>query len=239
MKTRIRIYSLKEKGLCFSYVTEAGVIVVGGRYDEKNLKGLHQEMESMELKYIDRLIIPNWDSYFCKPSELNELLINLQPDEIIYTEGSPKTESEKASLKYIKEYTSNDSSYSIEEHSKDEKDFFVRDMNDLVVAYINKGNLSVAFFSQCNSIEEYDFIVNNLSCVKIDIIVSGKSFINEGFSKMVIDKLAPHTAVGRINPNIKDNESRMLSVALHDIFISKVGDNIIRLKLGEMFPEVI
>lgn len=239
MKTRIRIYSLKEKGLSFSYVTEAGMIVVGGRYDEKNKKGLHQEMESMELKYIDKLIIPSWDSYFCRSSELNELLTNLKPDEFIYTEENPKNEAERKSLNSIKQYTASDSSYSIEGHTKEEKDFFVKDQDDLVVAYINTGNVAVAFFSHCECEDDYNFIFKSLSNYKIDVIITGNNFINEGLSRRIIDTLSPNTVVGRVNPTVNNSDTRLLNVGLQDIFISKVGDDIIRLKLGDIFPEII
>ena len=103
-KARIRIYSLEEKGISFSYVTSSCMIVVGGRYDNKNQVGLKYEKELMEFPYIDTLVIPGWDKYCCRSLELQKLMDTYQPDRIFYPERLPNDESEQKCLDYINNY---------------------------------------------------------------------------------------------------------------------------------------
>lgn len=239
MKTRIRIYSLKEKGISFSYVSDAGMIVVGGRYDEKNQVGLKHEMASMDYKYIDTLVLPSWKPYFCKPSELRKILEELQPDRIIYPEAIPSDNSEESSLDSINAYCQSEYCISVDEIKDSPNEFFVIDKGDLIVCYIKKGDISVAFYSQCMTEEDKNEITNAFKDKKIDVLISGKDYINDGFSMEIVNLLNPKTAIGRMNPNIKVSDTKILHVGTDDIFISLVNNHIVRLRMVNGFPKLI
>ena len=240
-KTRVRIYSLQEKGVSFSYATESKMIVVGGRYDSKNKEGLKYEMELMGFQYIDTLIVPSWDPFFCKQSELKDLLGDLLPDYIVYTDTMPINEIETASYDCVQNYCDGDTfdSNSIK-FAEIHKGLFVNDQTEPFALYLNFGDIPVAYINQCRSEQEKRFIIDFFKNRKIDVLVGGMDFLDEGLSKDVIEVLNPKAVVGRISPSSKrEKNNKILWVGTEDIFISKVNDEIVRLRLGSGLPEII
>lgn len=240
-KARIRVYSLMDKGLSFSYVTDSKMIVVGGRYDEKNRVGLTYEKELMGFQYIDTLVIPDWNSYFCKPSELRNMLSNLLPDYVLYTDVEPGNEMEMRSRDMVLNYSDG---AIIEANSNDflsnHRGIAVSDSANPFMLYLSSGNLSVAFYNQCRSEADTSKIIHFFEGRLVDVLIGGQDFMDEEYAQKIIDVLNPNTVVGRLNPSAKnDRQNRVLHVAKEDLYISKVDNEVVRLKIGKGFPEFV
>lgn len=240
-KARIRIYSLLDKGLSFSYVTDSKMIVVGGRYDKKNKEGLKYEMELMGFQYIDTLLIPSWQPFFCKPAELGTLLDELLPDDIVYTDVPPSDETAMKSYERVQSYSDGEIiATDSEQFAESHQGVYVDDQTDVFMLYLNCGNLAAAFFSQCSNGEEQARILNFFQNRPIDVLIGGRDNMDEGYAKGVVESLCPNTVVGRVSPSAKKDEAnKILHVATEDLFISKVNGEVVRLKLGEGFPVII
>ena len=240
-KTRVRIFSLKEKGVSFSYATDSKMIILGGRYDSKNQEGIKYEMELMGFQYIDTLIVPSWDPFFCKQSELKDLLGDLLPDYIVYTDTMPTNEIETASYDCVQNYCDGDTFDSnSRKFAEIHKGLYVNDQNEPFALYLNFGDIPVAYFNQCRSDKEKCFIIDFFNNRPIDVLIGGMDCLDEYFSKDVVEEIKTKAIVRRISLSAKrDNNNKILCVGTEDIFISKVNNEIVRLRLGKGLPEII
>lgn len=246
IKTRIRVYSLQERGLSISYTTEDGLIVVGGRYDNKNIVGIHDEMDAIGAKYIRTLIIPSWDPFYCKSGELKAMIEDLQPDSIFFPEIQPNNEGEMKSLTAVMEYKEKE--YCVipsKENFLDENRFFVREIQSLTYGYINQGDISLMFYTQCNNEVCKNNLLNDFQSKQVDVLVVGKGFLDDTYSAEIVSKIGPSTIVGRLSShnytvdNLNTDAKKTLHVSKDDIFISKVDNKLVHLALGNIKTEIL
>lgn len=232
-KARIRIYSLERNGLSFSYATENKMIVVGGRFDEKNQIGLKYEMDLLGFNYVDALIIPSWDPFYCKPSELNNLLEFLKPDYVIYTDRQPANDSEKKSYDYVQNYCDGEAFLTNSPLFADvHPGILVYDECMPYLLYLNFGNVTVSFIEDYTDVNQIQLINDFFKDKKTDVLIGGKFFINDDGFRPLLESLHAYKVIGRINPKEPTEvDSNMLHVEKEDIFISNVGNEIVCLKL--------
>ena len=133
-------------------------------------------------------------------------------------------------------YNSSEYSYAIADDDIIKDEEFVVENGDLVIVYINKGNIALAFFSGCRNEAEMDIVLQSFKDKKIDVVIAGRDYANEGFTRHIIDTLNPDTVVGRLNPNIKMPNNKIISVQSDDIFITKVKDDIVKLRMVKDNP---
>lgn len=104
-KTRFRAYQLGNAGSSFSYYNGSDFTLIEARYNETNKDSISEEMKACGIDIISNLHITSWDQDHCSASQLEEILELLKPKKIEYPGYDPHTESGKACLKLITQYS--------------------------------------------------------------------------------------------------------------------------------------
>lgn len=160
-----------------------------------------------------------------------------QPDRIFYPKRLPIDDTEQKSLEYINNYECSEFSYvKIHDDVVNEDGLIIKEDGDVVIIYIKKGNLALGFFSGCKNDKEKSVILQSFNDKKIEVLITGKEYANEGFIKQIVECIKPNITIGRLNPSVKEDNNDIIGVQSEDIFITKVKDDIVRLRLGNETP---
>lgn len=103
-QTRFRAYQLGNAGSSFSYFNGSIFTLIEARYNEANEESIKQELALCKADEVHNLHITSWDMDHCSPSQLERLLLNLNPNKIEYPGYAPHTDAGKDSLKIIRAY---------------------------------------------------------------------------------------------------------------------------------------
>ena len=104
--TRFRAYQLKSKESSCSYHNGSQFTLIEARYNDDNKPSILHELKTCRKPTIDVLHITSWDADHCIASDLEAILIELQPQRIEYPgyEIDQAVDNQLACLKHIHDY---------------------------------------------------------------------------------------------------------------------------------------